>query len=473
MVMAIITLLSSVILSTVMNTRVRARDAARIDTMHQLAVALTQHEMTTGTYRVAGAGYQNTGSGLIAKSGTAEYPSSIISALKTSGTFSRAELRDPLWKDEGYYLGVCATSTKYDLFTKVERTESAHASTTITGACEGASALALGFNYVLGAGAGAGAGVAAGDGGSGGAGGGTANVWTPENMPNGYYRWSIAYGGGTYVAMVHASEYDWDLGATVERAYVSTRTDGSSWSVPQVVGCGRYNTIAYGAGQFVAFPVRDWSGQCPDKVLTSSNGATWTKSDPPTYGGNYYAPDNLLFTGSKFFGSSNGIIMISSDGNNWDFSGGEMPLKGIAYGNGKYIGVGGSEAYGWQLTSTDGVNWTQDYSLPAHRWTSIAYGNGKFMAVAEDGAVMTSPDASSWQVVLPPNSHYWMRIVFGNGIFAAADSTNGYDVSAVFFSTDGVTWTSPYDAGGYVYAFEYAGTRFFQFGDIEMVSSQN
>jgi len=123
---------------------------------------------------------------------------------------------------------------------------------------------------------------------------------------------------------------------------------------------------------------------------SSDNGATWTKVANTTFG-------------------------ITSE------------IYSIAYGNGKFVAVGGSHE---QLsTSPDGVTWTvvKNNVLGG----SIIYANNKFVAVGK-GKIATSPDGVTWTDVNVDSifeydyiyngttykTHYRLRaIAFGNGTF--------------------------------------------------------
>lgn len=167
-VISIIALLSSVILSVLSNARMRARDTQRIANARQLSIALEQYAITNSTYKVAGAGESNGGGGYVAKVG-GTYTTAIISALKSSGNYSSDLLVDPVYGTDNYYLGQCASTSAYTLYLKVEQDEIKSATSTLSAACDGATAVGLGFNYIAGFGGAGGAGI-------GGAGGGVPYV---------------------------------------------------------------------------------------------------------------------------------------------------------------------------------------------------------------------------------------------------------------------------------------------------------
>ncbi len=181
-VISIIALLSSVVLSSVAKARVRARDSARIQNARQIAIALEQYEATFNTYKVAGAGLSsNNGSGYVAKSGGSYSTNSILSTLKSSGLYTNANLTDPVYGTDNYYLGLCTSTNAYNVFVKLEQSQYNNSTTSISNTCGGTEAAAAGFNF-----------IASTAGGSSGGGGGTTGF-------GGAYEYGMSASGG-YIA---------------------------------------------------------------------------------------------------------------------------------------------------------------------------------------------------------------------------------------------------------------------------------
>ena len=81
-------------------------------------------------------------------------------------------------------------------------------------------------------------------------------------------------------------------------------------------------------------------------------------------------------------------------------------LRGITYGNGLFVAVGGDCV----MTSPDGMTWTRAANVPAGHWMDVAYGEAQdceamFVAVGYyktgnpavfDSRIMTSPDGMTW-----------------------------------------------------------------------------
>lgn len=141
-------------------------------------------------------------------------------------------------------------------------------------------------------------------------------------------------------------------------------------------------------------------------------------------------------------------------------------LKGITYGQGKFVGV----AYGGIFNSPDGNQWTQVAAGGSHfdiiyhadtfiavgdlvsvwrstngtSWVStsgisrsygITYGQEKFVAVGDGGGVMLSETLGlTWTNIIPATNTSLWSVAYGSGQFVAVGSvgttlrsTNGYD----------------------------------------------
>jgi hypothetical protein len=263
--------------------------------------------------------------------------------------------------------------------------------------------------------------------------------WTNHTSSGSVFVSGMAYGNGRFVAM--GSECV-SAGASQNCQIVfMSSADGVNWVASQPGFW--FNDIAYGGGQFVA--VGDGG------IMTSTDdGVTWVRPDAAVTNtaSSWIAYGNGQFAalGQSPGGGFGGRILTSADGVNWveRWSGSIHDPQGITYGNGLFAALADS---GTILTSTDGVNWNQNqapYSL-----LSIAYGNGKFVGVGD--GIMTSTDAVNWrQTVLSTSELFpcegcWnplMLIAYGNGRFVAlgsfASGNQIYSFSLV--SPDGVSW---------------------------------
>jgi len=139
--------------------------------------------------------------------------------------------------------------------------------------------------------------------------------------------------------------------------------------------------------------------------------------------------------------------LSSMNGTSWTSRKVEQdPLYGVAYGNGKYAAVGGSQP-DLQLssrttsTSTNGINWLSKREL-GPVFDGITFGNGRFMTLSS-GAIYTSPDANNWDVhwIFWITSKTLKDIAFGSPVSVAVGETG-----TLLSSSDGTTWV-PRDPG--------------------------
>ncbi len=236
-------------------------------------------------------------------------------------------------------------------------------------------------------------------------------VGRPLNVPLG-----IAYGAGRFVAT----------------PLTKTSTDGASWHLrsPILSGGARPN-IVFGQGRFVALRVGNGA------LIVSRDGQLWTEQTVSGITTEFY---DLAATGGRLFAFSEGKQMgVSSDGDTWatvrDTAG--VRLYGIAFGNGKYIGVGEGFA-----TSPDGTTWTKVAGAPVGYFYKITFLKGKFIAAGLGGTpIYVSNDGLDWT----PSS----AAVYGAQLTDSAflrDSVitvgNGYTIA---FDAAGALWRRPLD----------------------------
>ncbi len=265
---------------------------------------------------------------------------------------------------------------------------------------------------------------------------------------------SIAYDGTTYVS--------------AGRNGIWTSTDLKSWqraTLPATASVD-YATVIHASGEFIAVG----SG-----VISSTDGMTWTVRYAPK-------PDNywstVAYVNGIYLAAGEGTSLLgSTDGHTWNTvstglsvaANTTLILNGVAW-NGSLFAVTGASytensshlitsTQDLILTSTDGLNWTQQtlpttsgggtagYNLGADN--AIAWGNGVFVAGGSAG-VRTSSDGITWTDHGLPDpsgsysSAFWAfnRIEFINGRFMASGLDSNTDNElAVFSSTDGVSWT--------------------------------
>lgn len=129
----------------------------------------------------------------------------------------------------------------------------------------------------------------------------------------------------------------------------------------------------------------------------------------------------------------------------------------IAYGNGRFIAVGGGNVTAGSLAppvgiaSADGAQWSGSFPLGSLAAQSpyIAYGGGaRFaarMSVGYTGSVATTDNGQTWQndqSIPGGGSYLGSALAYGNGTYVATVAPPPETYSRVYTSVDGITWTS-------------------------------
>jgi len=165
-------------------------------------------------------------------------------------------------------------------------------------------------------------------------------------------------------------------------------------------------------------------------------------------------------------GGGGARMAYSSDGINWTaVKNISTNFNDIAYGNDKFVAVGG----GKMAYSSDGVNWTdvKNTSFKKDPIGSIAYGNGMFVAAAkyDNGQLAYSPDGINWtQVKSFPFRRKYINALYCKDKFFVIEP---YDNHRLAYSSDGVNWTamkSPFGKGSGVDNIVYGNDKFLAVG---------
>ena len=211
------------------------------------------------------------------------------------------------------------------------------------------------------------------------------------------------------------------------------------------------NTVLYANNLFVI-----GGGTNTDKVITSTDGITWTsKAVSGATGGNLNA---LTYGDSGFVGlisngASNPQYVLSSDGVGWSASGGlnigSQYITDLTFGNGLYVAVGqDTVGNSWIATSPTGTSWTTRTAAYSGPYLSAAYGNGLFVAGGTGGTCATSTDGLTWTTrSLGINTNVY-ALTYAKNMFVAACYLGN-----ILTSTDGITWTSRTQISGVSYAY--------------------
>jgi photosystem II stability/assembly factor-like uncharacterized protein len=301
-----------------------------------------------------------------------------------------------------------------------------------------------------------------------------ASTWNSRTTNTSQNIFGMAYGNGKYVIVGSGG-------------MANTSTDGITWGTPVTVVSGdtSLNSLAFGNGIFVA--TRSTS---TNQIVTSTDGVTWNAVTLSGFSGN---GAGTVFFGNGLFvvgGSSNGYIATSTNGTSWTAT---QPVTGgfFAYGR---IGAYADGVYmlpntnqGGISYSTDGVTWTTetistDYNRPTalavgqgyvigagkysseQNWASVMriydfvnsgwiarstgfstsnvqrleFGNSLYVAVGNNGRLSTSTDLTTW---VPRDSafgsSYINDVTYANSLWVAVGQSG-----KISTSTDGLTWTA-------------------------------
>jgi hypothetical protein len=195
-------------------------------------------------------------------------------------------------------------------------------------------------------------------------------------------------------------------------------------------GASRCTGIAYGGGVWVAVFNRG-------KAAYSTDAREWRNiflfmND--AWDGN----TGVFFTGAKFITlEASGAYRISKDAArgtvsstaNWERGAGALingrPISGVAFGNGKWIGIGPDNTLGW---SADGTTWiaagsvgNDDDKLRRGGFTGVVSGAGRFVVVNNQGRIIYSRDGYNWTQVFSSTfgSTGIRAVAYGDGKFIA------------------------------------------------------
>jgi hypothetical protein len=273
---------------------------------------------------------------------------------------------------------------------------------------------------------------------------------------------SVAYGAGRYVAVgtsgviiSSANLVDWTLstgtGANgfnrvvfaagvfvavgVSGACYSS-TDGITWTA-RTAGSVTFNDVIFANSQFTAV--------CASQAYTSPDGITWA---PNSFGiaGGPVATNGTLHV---VVGASGQIRKSADGGETWSFvASPTSSVNAIEYINSRFVAFGGAVC-----SSTDGTTWTLDNGSVGALY-SIAYGAGKYVGVGNTGLVRYSSDLVTWTTVSWPDTNRMYKVIFANGLFVTGSR------NAVFTSPDGITWTTYTFTNSYPIDVAWTGSMF-------------
>ncbi len=200
------------------------------------------------------------------------------------------------------------------------------------------------------------------------------------------------------------------------------------WTVQETGVTNSLQNIVSGNGLLVA---AGYEGT----IMTSLDGREWTRQESGTTQSLY----TLTHGGGLFVAAgSRGALTVSEDGTNWVAvnSGTLNPLFGSAYGNGLWVVAGGSNI----LVSANGFQWNNRPSpiLPKAFLNSIAYGAGRFVGVGAGFFAVWSTNALEWQRSESDIGNYFSIVYAGGQFVAGGGGFNNFTETGA--SSDGSIW---------------------------------
>jgi photosystem II stability/assembly factor-like uncharacterized protein len=138
--------------------------------------------------------------------------------------------------------------------------------------------------------------------------------------------------------------------------------------------------------------------------------------------------------------TSDGKLQCSIDGAEWNSAclPVESFLRGVAYGNGQFVAVGGSYFGGGSviLTSVNGRSWNLDHCPSKQVLHAVAHSGDRFIAVGASGTILTSKTGQRWQKQNSSTHATLAAIAYGKGICVI-----GGDDGLMLSSRDTSLWT--------------------------------
>jgi photosystem II stability/assembly factor-like uncharacterized protein len=138
--------------------------------------------------------------------------------------------------------------------------------------------------------------------------------------------------------------------------------------------------------------------------------------------------------------TSDGKLRCSTDGIEWNpaYLPDESFLRGVVFGNGQFVAVGGSYSGGGSviLTSANGRSWNLHHCPSKHVLHGVAYSGDRFIAVGASGTILTSKTGQRWQKQASDTDATLAAIAYGNGTCVI-----GGDDGLMLSSRDAQTWT--------------------------------
>ena len=231
------------------------------------------------------------------------------------------------------------------------------------------------------------------------------NTWVGQETTDLIAAKAVAYGNNTWVVS----------GTAVSSSCIVYSTDGVNFQPTGFHwGAGAGVSIAYGNNVFVVV-----SETGPD-IAYSSNGIDWTQislTNAYYYTGIAYGNGLFTIVGGSNYGTS---IFTSQDGSNWaGISANLASYTCVAYSAGRWITTNGA---GILFYSDDSWANISQYAVPSNI-VSFAAGD-RLVAVTTDPNIVWSKDnGATWYFDSPPVLPSYTTVAYGNGVFVVVGNS--------------------------------------------------
>lgn len=274
--------------------------------------------------------------------------------------------------------------------------------------------------------------------------------WTKKSAGTKEHLASLVYNGSELIS----------VGST---GVIRSSSDGNVWSAYRDgtrSGDLLYNTWLGIASDAQRVVVVGWSGY---SVVFNNDGST-------TF------PKKLKDTALRCVASGNGVMVAGGSAGelmqlrdsiwtNVTQSGPTVPLSGMAWGNGCFVGV---SDYDHIIRSVNGEVWSDTTLWDVRNLCSITFGNGRFLAVDEE-KILSSADGLVWKIDAVMPMQNFRSIAYGNSRFVILSGIGDHQLLSS--SGDNVWTKSVYTTNKSCISVAFCNDRFLLCGEGGMLRS--
>ena len=235
--------------------------------------------------------------------------------------------------------------------------------------------------------------------------------------------------------------YTYQLNANVQSQWYSANYSSYGYQITEGVLVGNsfyfildgFNILKYSSSTFNLSFFQQVFATCGSGAAGRSvnSGETWNMS-----------LINQIFSGGVAYGNGKfiGVYQVGSSFVSLDYGLTWKPLMGtpanvtgysITFGNNTFV-VGRTNAF--RYSNNNGNSWTN--VTYAGNWFGITFGYDKFVAVTTNSIAHSTNNGRTWTSVTLAGD--WTGVTFGNGFFVAVS----YNSSKIARSTDGISWST-------------------------------